>query len=62
MKRKQLLAMPIGVLFLALALLIGRFLPSNNIFNFMEGLFIGLSIVLNVYYVIVTSKKVKKDE
>jgi hypothetical protein len=62
MKRKQLLTMPIGVLFLAIALLIGRFLPGNNLFNFLEGLFIGLSIALNIYSVIVTSKKIKKEE
>jgi hypothetical protein len=61
LKSKQLLAMPIGVILLAIAILMGRYLPSNNILDFIEGLFIGLSIVLNIYYVVVTSKNFKKE-
>jgi hypothetical protein len=62
MKRRQLLSMPFGVLFLAIALLIGKFLPDYNIYNFLEGLFIGLSIVLNIYYLAVVYKKNKEVE
>lgn len=60
MTRKQLLALPIGMLLLAIALLMEKFLPGNNFLDFTEGFLIGLSIVLNIYYLIGTSRKVKK--
>jgi hypothetical protein len=57
MEHKQLLAMPIGMILLAIAILMERYLPANNILNFIEGLFTGLSIALNIYYVFVISRK-----
>jgi hypothetical protein len=57
MKYKQYSELPIGVLLLAIALLIERFLPENNVFDFTVGLLIGLSIVLNLKYAYKRSKK-----
>jgi len=62
MKRYQLLTMPIGGILLASALLMQRYLPANNLLDFLEGFLIGLSIVLNIYYVIVTSQKVRREQ
>jgi hypothetical protein len=58
-KLHQILSMPIGMILLALAIIINRFLPESSIFDFISGLFFGLSIVLNVYYIFVTVKKDK---
>lgn len=41
MTRKQLLALPIGMLLLAIALLMEKFLPGNNFLDFTEGFLIG---------------------
>lgn len=51
MKYKPLQTLPIGAAFLAIGLVINRFLPENNFFDFMAGLFLGLSLVLNFRYV-----------
>ena len=61
MKFKQILAMPIGMLLLAIAILIKKFLPDSNLFSFLEGFLIGLSIVLNIYYIIVMTQKNKEE-
>jgi len=45
------LAMPIGVLSLAIALVIERFLPSNNGLDFIAGFLFGISIVFNLSYI-----------
>lgn len=60
MKLKQALAMPIGMLLLAVAILMGKFLPHNNLFDFIVGMLTGLSIVLNIYYIVTISHKSKK--
>ncbi len=39
---------PIGVLCVAFALLIDRFLPVDSVTSFIVGILIGLSITLNV--------------
>jgi hypothetical protein len=49
--------MPIGIILLALAILIDKFLPQTNLLDFTGGLFTGLSIVLNGYYIFTISKK-----
>ncbi len=59
MKIKEALALPIGMIFLSIAILMGKFLPANNLFDFIEGLFSGLSIALNIYYIFVIAKKQK---
>jgi hypothetical protein len=45
------LAMPIGLLSLAIALIIERFLPSNQGLDFLAGFLIGISIVFNMSYI-----------
>jgi hypothetical protein len=55
-KLNQILATPIGAILLALSLLISRFLPATNLLNFLSGLLLGLSLVFNLYYIIVISK------
>ena len=57
MKVKQILNRPIGFILLALAILIDKFLPQSNPLDFMCGLFTGLSLVANGYYIFVVSKK-----
>ncbi|HEY3370239.1 MAG TPA: hypothetical protein VGK10_05280 [Prolixibacteraceae bacterium] len=57
MKYQQLLAYPIGTLLLAIALLMGRFLPGSHVVDFLEGLFIGLSIVLNLSFAFKRSRR-----
>lgn len=45
------LALNIGVLSLAIALVIERFLPSNNGLDFIAGFLFGISIVFNMSYI-----------
>jgi len=56
MKLEKVLALPIGMICLAIAILMGKFLPVTNLFDFIEGLLTGLSIVLNIYYIFVIVK------
>jgi len=56
MKLEKVLALPIGMICLAIAILMGKFLPVTNLFDFIEGLLTGLSIVLNIYYIFVIAK------
>jgi hypothetical protein len=44
MKNKQSL----GIILFAIALLINRFLPANNLLDFIAGFLTGLSIVFNL--------------
>jgi hypothetical protein len=60
-KLDKILATPIGIFLFAVAILIGRFLPDAWYFNFTEGLFLGLSIVLNLNHIISISRKPKKE-
>ncbi|MFQ5833441.1 MAG: hypothetical protein ACE5H4_12100 [Candidatus Thorarchaeota archaeon] len=39
---------PIGGICLAAALIIGQFLPDNEILSFIMGVLIGMSIILNL--------------
>jgi len=57
MKYKQALALPIGLILLAIALLIERFFPENDGLDFIAGFLIGISIVLNLIYIYKRSKK-----
>ena len=61
MKKQNLLAMPIGIILMAIAIIMIKFLLSNNIYDFIEGVLIGLSIVLNLFYMYFISKKSKKE-
>ena len=53
----QLLATPIGVILLAMSFIVNRLLPTTTFFDFLSGLLLGLSLVLNVNYIITISKK-----
>ncbi|GEM_PF-2471785 len=57
MKFRQLSEWHWGVGLFAIALVMNRFLPSNNLFDFIEGLLTGLSIVLNLQYAFKRSRK-----
>lgn len=63
MKKKvlQILSLPIGMILLGIGITIGRYLPQNNTSDFLTGFLVGLSIVLNLYYIFTTTKK-KKDQ
>lgn len=43
--------LPIGMICLAIAILVGRYGTSLPGSDFIEGFFVGLSIALNLYYV-----------
>lgn len=48
---------PAGPVLLAAAILMNRFLPEHPALDFLEGLFTGLSLVLNIDYIIHLRKK-----
>ena len=50
MKDNRFLALRIGIVLLGISILMERYLPSTNWIDFLEGLFIGLSIALNFSY------------
>jgi len=52
MKIKQLLAIPIGIVLLAIVILMDRYLPGNNLLDFIQGLLMGLSLVLIIGYLL----------
>jgi hypothetical protein len=60
MKLKQTLMMPVGMLLLAGAIVMQKFLPHNDLFDFTSGVLIGLSIALNIGYIIAISRKSSK--
>jgi len=57
MKKRKLIFIG-GQLCLAGSLLISRFVKESNPADFVFGLLIGISIVLNIYYVATFSKEV----
>ncbi len=57
MKYKQILEWPLGLILLAVAILIERFLPENDGLDFIAGFLTGLSIVLNLGYIYKRSKR-----
>jgi len=57
MRINKTLTMPIGLILLAISLIMNKFLPSNPLFDFIEGFMMGLSIVLNIVYIIAISRK-----
>ncbi len=61
MRTQNLLAMPTGIILMAIAIIMIKFFPVNNMFDFIEGFLIGLSIVLNIFYMFNISKKSKKE-
>lgn len=61
MKLKYILTLPLGMVLLAIAILMGKFLPASNYLDFIEGLLIGLSVILNIYYIIAIIRHTKKE-
>jgi L-lactate permease len=61
MKTQNLSAMPIGVILMGIALMLIKYFPDNIIFDFLEGFLIGLSIVLNIFYMFTNSKTSQKE-
>lgn len=57
MKNKHFLTLPLGLILLAIALILQRFFPENDEFDFIAGFLIGLSIVLNLTYIYKRSKR-----
>jgi len=57
MKIKQLSAFPIGVVLLAITILMDRYLPVNNVVDFIQGMLLGLSLVLLFKYYYKRSRK-----
>ena len=57
MKNISLSAFPFGMVLLAIAILMDRYLPENNLVDFIDGLLLGLSLVLNIGYVFNCSRK-----
>jgi hypothetical protein len=50
-------ALAIGMISLVLGILLGRYAPSTSLFDFMEGLFYGLSLVLNTFTLVLLGKQ-----
>lgn len=59
MNMKQIQDKPIGVVLLAGALLINRFLSGFALTDFLAGLLTGLSLVMNIKYIIAVSNSRK---
>ena len=61
MRFKDETILSMGMLSMAIGLLVGRFLPVEysgfSISDFVEGLLVGLSLVMNLFYLIRKSKK-----
>lgn len=53
---------PIGVVLLAFALIINRFLSGFPLMDFLAGLLTGLSLVMNVKYIIAISNSRKSEQ
>ena len=49
---KKIQVFPLGVLLLAIALLMQRFVSPGPLSDFMEGLLFGLSLVLNIRFIV----------
>ncbi len=52
----------IGMISLVIALVLGRFGPDTSIAHFLEGLFMGLSLVLNLAFLLRLRAKKNNDQ
>ncbi len=50
-------ALAIGMISLVLGILLGHYAPSTSLLDFMEGLFYGLSLVLNTFTLFLLRKQ-----
>lgn len=51
MQQKYVLTLPLGMILLTISILMDKYLPSNNILDFIETFLIGLSLVSNLYFI-----------
>ncbi|MFA5848837.1 MAG: hypothetical protein WC833_03060 [Bacteroidales bacterium] len=58
--RLQLLTLPVGVVLLTASILMEKTLPSTPAYDFTEGFLMGLSLVMNVYYLIFRATKLSR--
>ena len=61
MRLQYILTLPLGMVLLAIAILMEKFLASNCYLDFIEGLLIGLSLVLNIYFIVAIIRHTKKE-
>jgi len=54
---RYVLSLPIGGLFFAIGLVLQLFSSNHSILHFLTGLFIGLSIVFNLYFLMCVYKR-----
>ncbi len=59
MKQSQILTLPIGMILLAIAILIEKYSPQSNCLDFIIGLLLGLSVLLNIAYIYFLIRKIK---
>jgi len=59
MKKNSIILMPLGMIFLTIALVLKVYASESNLTDFFIGLFIGLSIALNLYFVYRQAKSFK---
>ena len=59
MIEKKVTLLSIGLFSLSIAIILRIFIDESGIIDFFEGLFIGLSIVFNITYLIKIRKKLK---
>jgi hypothetical protein len=60
MKLIKALSMPIGLILLSIAIVMDKFMNQNDTLDFLIGFLYGLSIVLNIYYIIAVVRKAKQ--
>ena len=51
----------IGMFALIAAILLGRYVDPSPVINFLEGMFYGLSLVLNAFFLIMMRKQRKES-
>ena len=59
---KDRLFLSIGMICLVIALALNRFAPHTSVFDFSEGFFIGLSLVLNMAFLVRYWTKKKRSQ
>lgn len=53
----KILAIPVGIIMLALAIILEKFVPQSGILDFFIGMLLGMSIVFNIYYIYIKARR-----
>ena len=53
----KILAIPVGIIMLATAIILEKFAPQNGILDFFIGMLVGMSIVFNIYYIYIKARR-----